>query len=306
MNFRFPRYVSDISILRAYQGTDGSHGGYDASHVPVKPDHYLRVVDGRRQGRRLHAWWPGTPATRTATARATRPNTTSARAFRARSKISRCSLGCCVAYAAMKPSIKSSCKSQIFGLANTLEVSEGRARRAARATNVVAERQQREREFLGVSEHEAGAEGGIRRRPRCPGGGLQERRRSERRISIRRSAGCQQSDARRATASACTSSLRSARRPRTASASPQFQERNWPQVQRGAAQRRSDHHGARRGAAHDWIPEGARAAGAQRQFQRSPRSPRRLAAGASPARTLAQAVHRRQDRVGIDSMSGSG
>ena len=43
MNFRFPRYVSDISILRAYQGTDGSHGEYDASHVPVKPDHYLHV-----------------------------------------------------------------------------------------------------------------------------------------------------------------------------------------------------------------------------------------------------------------------
>src|SRR4029453_5037348 len=43
MNFRFPRYVSDISTLRAYQGTDGSHGEYDASHVPVKPDHYLRV-----------------------------------------------------------------------------------------------------------------------------------------------------------------------------------------------------------------------------------------------------------------------
>ena len=30
MNFRFPRYVSDISILRAYQGTDGNHGEHDA------------------------------------------------------------------------------------------------------------------------------------------------------------------------------------------------------------------------------------------------------------------------------------
>src|SRR5260370_37018433 len=44
MNFRFPRYVSDISILRAYVGTDGSHGEYDASHVPAKPDTYLRVT----------------------------------------------------------------------------------------------------------------------------------------------------------------------------------------------------------------------------------------------------------------------
>src|SRR5260370_12055001 len=46
MNFRFPRYVSDISILRAYQGTDGKHDEYDASHVPVNPDHYLHVTMG--------------------------------------------------------------------------------------------------------------------------------------------------------------------------------------------------------------------------------------------------------------------
>src|SRR6266849_5626151 len=44
MNFRFPRYVSDISILRAYQGRDGSHGEYEASHVPVRPDQYLHVT----------------------------------------------------------------------------------------------------------------------------------------------------------------------------------------------------------------------------------------------------------------------
>jgi peptidase S46-like protein len=53
MNFRFPRYVSDISILRAYQGKDGSHGEFDAAHVPVRPDHYLRL-DGGGEGRRLH------------------------------------------------------------------------------------------------------------------------------------------------------------------------------------------------------------------------------------------------------------
>src|SRR5574341_841489 len=32
MNFRFPRYVSDISILRAYQGSDGSHGDFNVAH----------------------------------------------------------------------------------------------------------------------------------------------------------------------------------------------------------------------------------------------------------------------------------
>lgn len=51
MNFRFPRYVSDISILRAYQGTDGAHSEYHASHVPVKPSHALHVsMDGVKDG----------------------------------------------------------------------------------------------------------------------------------------------------------------------------------------------------------------------------------------------------------------
>jgi hypothetical protein len=46
MNFRFPRYVSDISILRAYVGKDGSHGEYNAAHVPYRPAHHLRVTLG--------------------------------------------------------------------------------------------------------------------------------------------------------------------------------------------------------------------------------------------------------------------
>ena len=44
MNFRFPRYVADISILRAYQGTDGSHAEFDPTHVPVRPDSYRPVA----------------------------------------------------------------------------------------------------------------------------------------------------------------------------------------------------------------------------------------------------------------------
>jgi hypothetical protein len=51
MNFRFPRYVSDISILRAYQGADGSHGDHNPAHVPVKPGAYLKVTfDGVKEG----------------------------------------------------------------------------------------------------------------------------------------------------------------------------------------------------------------------------------------------------------------
>ena len=61
MNFRFPRYVADISILRAYQGTDGSHGEFDAAHVPVRPDSYLPGDDGRASRRAISRWSPGIP-----------------------------------------------------------------------------------------------------------------------------------------------------------------------------------------------------------------------------------------------------
>jgi len=75
MNFRFPRYVSDISILRAYQGTDGNHDEYDASHVPVKPDHYLHVtMAGVKDGD--FTLVAGNPGTRTGIVRAIQPNTT--------------------------------------------------------------------------------------------------------------------------------------------------------------------------------------------------------------------------------------
>jgi hypothetical protein len=51
MNFRFPRYVSDVSILRAYVGPDGSHREYHEDNVPWKPTHYLRVgLDGVKDG----------------------------------------------------------------------------------------------------------------------------------------------------------------------------------------------------------------------------------------------------------------
>jgi hypothetical protein len=51
MNFRFPRYVSDISILRAYVGKDGSHGDYNAANVSYRPEHFLRVtLSGVKEG----------------------------------------------------------------------------------------------------------------------------------------------------------------------------------------------------------------------------------------------------------------
>lgn len=61
MNFRFPRFVSDISILRAYEGEDGSRGELDASHVPARPADYLKVsLDGIQEGElALVAGFPG-------------------------------------------------------------------------------------------------------------------------------------------------------------------------------------------------------------------------------------------------------
>ncbi len=43
MNFRFPRYVSDISILRAYVAEDGAHREHHEENVPFRPEHYFRV-----------------------------------------------------------------------------------------------------------------------------------------------------------------------------------------------------------------------------------------------------------------------
>lgn len=61
MNFRFPRYVSDISILRAYEAEDGTHSEYGARNVAARPDHYLSVsFDGIREGdATLVAGFPG-------------------------------------------------------------------------------------------------------------------------------------------------------------------------------------------------------------------------------------------------------
>jgi hypothetical protein len=146
MNFRFPRYVSDISILRAYRGKDGSHAEYDPSHVPVSPDHYLEVsLGGVKDGDfTLVAGNPG--------------NTNRYReSYSAEYNLRRGipdqiqDLGTHLAllrkYAAMKPEYQVILQSQIFGLANTLKYQED-VLSALKATNVVAERQQRERELM--------------------------------------------------------------------------------------------------------------------------------------------------------------
>ena len=146
MNFRFPRYVADISILRAYQGTDGSHGEYEASHVPVKPDHHLHVtMAGVKDGDfTLVAGNPGNT---------NRYRESYSAEYNLRKGIPNqiedleTHLGLLRQYAAMKPEYQVILQSQIFGLANTLKYQKD-VLAALKATNVVAERQRREREFL--------------------------------------------------------------------------------------------------------------------------------------------------------------
>jgi hypothetical protein len=150
MNFRFPRYVSDISILRAYQGTDGNHGEYDTSHVPVKPAHYLHVtMAGVKDGDfTLVAGNPGNT---------NRYRESYSAEYNLRKGIPtqiedlERQLGVMRKYAAMKQEYQVLLQSQIFGLANTLKYQKD-VLAALKATNVVGERQRRERELTAFLE----------------------------------------------------------------------------------------------------------------------------------------------------------
>jgi hypothetical protein len=146
MNFRFPRYVSDISILRAYVGKDGSHGEYEASHVPVKPDAYLRVtLAGVKDGD--FALVVGNPAN------TNRYRESYSAAYNLRKGIPdqirdlETHLALLRKYAAMKPEYRVVLQSDIFGLANTLKYQQD-VLAALKATDVVGQRQQRERDFM--------------------------------------------------------------------------------------------------------------------------------------------------------------
>lgn len=145
MNFRFPRYVSDISILRAYVGTDGSHGEYDSAHVPYRPSHYLPVtLDGVKDGDfALVAGHPGATY---------RYRESYSAAYNVEKGIPeqiadlKANLDLLRKYASMKPEYQVILQSQIFGFANSLKYSEDLLA-ALKATNVVEGRRQREREF---------------------------------------------------------------------------------------------------------------------------------------------------------------
>jgi hypothetical protein len=146
MNFRFPRYVSDISILRAYVGTDGSHGEYDAAHVPYRPAHYLRVsMAGLKEGDfTLVAGFPGNT---------NRYRESYSAVYNVRKGIPdqiqdlETELALLRKYASIDEKQQVVLQSRIFGLANTLKYQQD-VLAALKASNVVGERQARERDFL--------------------------------------------------------------------------------------------------------------------------------------------------------------
>jgi len=145
MNFRFPRYVSDISILRAYQGTDGSHGEYDPKHVPVKPDHVLHVtMAGVKDGD--FTLVSGNPGNTNRYRESYSAEYNLRKGIPIQIEDLETQLGLLRKYAAMKPEYQVILQSQIFGLANSLKYQKD-VLAALKATNVVAERQKREREF---------------------------------------------------------------------------------------------------------------------------------------------------------------
>jgi len=145
MNFRFPRYVSDISILRAYVGKDGSHSEYDASHVPAKPDSYLRVtLAGVKDGDfTLVAGNPGNT---------NRYRESYSAIYNLNKGIPKqihdleTQLNLLRKYAAMKKEYQVLLQSEIFSLANSLKYEQDLLA-ALKASDVVKQRQQRERDF---------------------------------------------------------------------------------------------------------------------------------------------------------------
>ena len=145
MNFRFPRYVSDVSILRAYVGTDGSHGDFNAAHVPYRPGHNLRVtLDGVKEGDLTLV--AGNPAntnryriSESAVYNVSRGMPQQIREIEAELALLR-------TYAAAKSDYQVLLQERIFGLANTLKYMQD-VLAALKSTEIVRQQQDRERQF---------------------------------------------------------------------------------------------------------------------------------------------------------------
>src|SRR5947209_8120025 len=146
MNFRFPRYVSDISILRAYVGKDGSHGEYDASHVPYRPVHYLRVtLAGVKEGDVTFV--AGNPGNTNRYRISTSAVYNTSRGMPRQIQELETELALLRKYAAAKPGNQVLLQERIFGLANTVKYTQD-VLAALKTTDVARQQQNRERDFM--------------------------------------------------------------------------------------------------------------------------------------------------------------
>ncbi len=145
MNFRFPRYVSDISIMRVYVAKDGSHGEYDSAHVPYQPMHYLRVsLQGVKEGDpTLVSGNPGNTnryrISNSAVYNVQKGMPNQIQEITAELTLLR-------KYAAAKPDYQVLLQERIFGLSNSLKYVQD-VMAALKTSDVVAQQQARERQF---------------------------------------------------------------------------------------------------------------------------------------------------------------
>jgi hypothetical protein len=146
MNFRFPRYASDISILRAYVGKDGSHGEFNAANVPYRPAHYLRVtLGGVKEGDVTFV--AGNPGNTNRYRLSESAVYNTRRGMPQQIQELETELALLRRHAAAKPENQVLLQERIFSLANTLKYMQDVL--AALKTNGVAKQQQnRERELL--------------------------------------------------------------------------------------------------------------------------------------------------------------
>jgi hypothetical protein len=145
MNFRFPRYVSDISILRAYVAKDGAHREYDPDNVPYRPSHRFRVsFEGVGENDfTLVAGFPGNT---------NRYRMSHSADYNVRKGIPdniadlEAELALLRRYASAEAEYELLLKSRIFGLANTQKYQQD-VLEALKANDVVSRFRAREREF---------------------------------------------------------------------------------------------------------------------------------------------------------------
>ena len=147
MNFRFPRYVSDISILRAYVGKDGSHGEFNNAHVPYRPNHFLRVsLAGVKEGDFTIV--SGNPGNTNRYRISNSAVYNVSKGMPSQIAEIETELALLRKYAAMKPDYQVLLQERIFGLANSLKYTQD-VLAALKTSAVVAQQQQRERQFTG-------------------------------------------------------------------------------------------------------------------------------------------------------------